>query len=116
MTRVTSAAAAARAAAAGPASQPVTLLVTSPELLTARQLTTLARVPGNRVIAGPDRAVLATLAPQVSEISQLPVRSLAPRCDLPAAQPLGRPKPAAQSCTPSRPEPFSAIRTTAIRR
>ena len=49
-----SSAAAARAATAGPASQPVTLLITEPGAAHRRDSSpTLARVPGNRVIAQP---------------------------------------------------------------
>lgn len=74
------------AAAAVPAgSGPVTLLITSPELLTTGQLTSLARIPGNRVIVAPDPAVLAILAPAVGDVRTEPVRPLQPACGLPAA-------------------------------
>jgi len=84
VTRVSSVAGAAAAAPAG--SGTVTLLITDPELLTVGQLRSLARLPGNRIIAEPDPAVLAVLAPGVSEVRQVPVRELSPRCALTAAQ------------------------------
>lgn len=84
VTRVSSVAGAAAAAPAG--SGTVTLLITDPELLTVGQLRSLARLPGNRIIAEPDPAVLAVLAPGVTEVRQTPVRELSPQCALIAAQ------------------------------
>lgn len=88
VTRVGSAAAAVHAAGADTtmAGRPVTLLVTSPELLTERQLTTLSRAPGNRIVVAPDAAALAVLAPRVSETGTRPVQTLTPGCALPAAR------------------------------
>jgi Domain of unknown function (DUF4350) len=63
----------------------VTLVVTSPRLLTARQLAGLARLPGDRVLIGPDPAALAALAPGVGLLAPAPVQALAPGCALPAA-------------------------------
>jgi hypothetical protein len=82
--RVPTVAAAARAAATG--SGPVTLLITDPELLTTGQLRALARIPGDRVIAQPDPAALAALAPDVTDLRPVPVQSLPPRCPLPGAR------------------------------
>lgn len=87
VTRVSSVAGAAAAAPAG--SGTVTLLITDPELLTVGQLRSLARLPGNRIIAEPDPAVLAVLAPGVTEVRQTPVRELSPQCTLTAAQRAG---------------------------
>ena len=87
--RVPTVAAAARAAAvtgSGPAGGPVTLLITDPELLTTGQLRALARIPGDRVIAQPDPAALAALAPGVTDLRPVPVQSLPPRCPLPGAR------------------------------
>ena len=104
-------AAAEAAAARGPATGGtggVTLVVTSPSLLTAAQLDGLARVPANRVLIGPDRAALNALAPRVELLGTAPVQALSPGCDLTAArlagnadmggaqlavQPAPRPKP-----------------------
>ena len=84
VTRVSSVAGAAAAAPAG--SGTVTLLIAEPELLTVGQLRSLARLPGNRIIAEPDPAVLAVLAPGVTEVRQTPVRAISPRCALTAAR------------------------------
>jgi hypothetical protein len=64
----------------------VTLVITSPGLLTARQLDGLAQVPADVVLIGPDHAALAALAPRVSLVGPAPVQSLAPGCDLTAAR------------------------------
>jgi hypothetical protein len=89
----TVAAAASAAAPAGPGAGgsetgggPATLLITDPDLLTTGQLRSLARIPDDRVIAEPDPAVLAVLAPGVTDLRPAPVRSLPPRCPLPGAQ------------------------------
>jgi hypothetical protein len=91
VTRVSSAAAAVQAitadtTAAGP---PVTLLVTSPELLTKSQLKTLAGAPGDQVVVAPDAAVLAVLAPPVTVTGTPPVQTLNPGCAWPAARRAG---------------------------
>jgi hypothetical protein len=83
--RATSPAAAdAAARRAGPGG--TTLVVTSPRLLTARQLAGLARLPADRVLIGPDPAALAALAPEVGLAGLAPVQALAPGCTLPAAR------------------------------
>jgi hypothetical protein len=71
--------AAARSAAA-------TLVVTSPGLLTARQLAALARVPGDRVLVAPDPVALTALAPRVAAAGGAPVRPVPPDCPLAAAR------------------------------
>jgi hypothetical protein len=76
--------AAAVAAAAHPGG--VTLVITSPGLLTAPQLAALARVAADRVLVGPDQAALTALAPEVTLAGTAPVRALAPGCGLAAAQ------------------------------
>jgi hypothetical protein len=78
--------AAAETAARGAGPGGVTLVVTSPRLLTARQLAGLARLPTDRVLIGPDAAALTALAPQVALVGPAPVRALAPGCALPAAR------------------------------
>jgi hypothetical protein len=86
--------AAAEAAARGPATGRtatggtggVTLVVTSPSLLTAAQLDGLARVPADRVLIGPDRAALSALAPRVELLGAAPVQALPPGCGLTAAR------------------------------
>ncbi len=91
ITRVSSATAAVAAARAGPpaAGRPVTVLVTTPQLLTPSQLKTLARAPGNRFLVAPDAATLAVLAPRVSETNTPAVQTRPPGCALPAAQQAG---------------------------
>lgn len=74
------------AARSGPADGPVTLLITDPDLLTTGELRSLARIPGDRVIAEPDPAVLTILAPGVTDLRPTPVQSLPPRCALPGAR------------------------------
>jgi hypothetical protein len=92
VTTVAAASAAAQAAQAARASQathataPAALLVTSPELLTVGQLRSLAQIPGDRVIVGPDPAVLAALAPRVTAVREIPAQPVAPACGLPAAR------------------------------
>jgi hypothetical protein len=81
---VTPAAAEAAAAAAGPGG--VTLVITSPGLLTGRQLAGLARVPADRVLIRPDQAALTALAPGVGLAGTAPVQPLPPGCGLAAAQ------------------------------
>ena len=84
--RVTTPAAAQTAAGTGP----VTLVVTSPGLLSTAQLASLARVPGDRLLVGPDRAALAALAPAVRLRGPAAVRALSPGCGLTAARLAGR--------------------------
>jgi hypothetical protein len=81
---ITPSAAEAAAGQGGPG--PVTLVITSPGLLTARQLADLARVPANRVLIGPDQAALSALAPGVGLAGTALVQALAPGCDLTAAR------------------------------
>ena len=82
--------AAAESAAARAGRGGATLVITSPRLLTASQLARLARVPGDRVLVGPDRAALAALAPAVRLRGSAAVRVLAPGCRLTAARLAGR--------------------------
>ncbi|HUZ27001.1 MAG TPA: DUF4350 domain-containing protein [Streptosporangiaceae bacterium] len=77
---VTSAGAAVAAVAPG-----TTLVITSPYLLTAGELRALGRTPASLVIAEPDPAALATLAPQVTQDGGAPVGPLLPACALRAA-------------------------------
>jgi hypothetical protein len=84
ITADTPAAAEADMSGAGPG--PVTLVVTSPALLTAGQLAALARSPADRFLVGPDRAALAALAPEVTLVGPAPVAVLQPGCDLAAAR------------------------------
>jgi hypothetical protein len=79
-------AAAGRAAAGGAGPGGVTLVVTSPALLTAGQLDSLARVPADRVLIGPDQAALSALAPGVELLGAAPVQALSPGCGLTAAR------------------------------
>jgi hypothetical protein len=78
--------AAAESAAGAPGRGGVTLVVTSPGLLTAGQLAGLARVQADLVLIGPGRAALAALAPRVGLVGPAPVQILAPGCGLSAAQ------------------------------
>jgi len=83
------AAAATPGASSGPSpgrQGPVTLLITDPGLLTISQLKSLAQVPGDRAIVDPAPAVLAVLAPGVTDVRQVPVQPLPPQCGLPAAR------------------------------
>jgi hypothetical protein len=64
----------------------VTLVVTSPGLLTAGQLDGLARVPADRVLIGPDQAALSALAPGVELLGPAQVQALPPGCGLTAAR------------------------------
>jgi hypothetical protein len=78
--------AAAESAARAPGRGGVTLVVTSPTLLTAGQLDGLARVQADLVLIGPGRAALAALAPRVGLVGPAPVLILAPGCGLNAAR------------------------------
>jgi hypothetical protein len=70
-----------------------TLVVTSPDLLNAGQLASLARVRANLVLVGPDGTSLAAFAPGVSAVGtfppEYPPQPLPPGCSLPAAQQAG---------------------------
>ena len=76
-----SAAQAAQAAAA----RDVTLVVTSPQYLTAGQLATLARPAADRVLVEPDASALRSLAPGVGLDGQALVQPAVPGCGLGAA-------------------------------
>jgi hypothetical protein len=78
--------AAAESAARAPGQGGVTLVVTRPGLLTARQLDGLAGVQADLVLIGPGRAALAALAPRVGLVGPAPVQILAPGCGLNAAR------------------------------
>lgn len=82
VTRAITPAAALAAASPGRA----TLVITSPQYLTQRQLSALALVPGNLVIVEPDAAALATLAPGVTLAGPALIGPVQPRCRLTAAQ------------------------------
>ena len=97
----TPAAAGAAARSAGPGG--VTLVVTSPWLLTARQLAGLARLPADRVLIGPDPAALTALAPEVGLVGPAPVRAVAPGCALPAARLAGNADLGGQQLAPLGP-------------
>jgi hypothetical protein len=88
VTRVTTVAA-ARAAAGAAAPGGVTLVVTSPALLTAGELAGLARVPADRVLIGPGRPALRALAPEVELAGIGPVEALPADCGLAAARVAG---------------------------
>ena len=78
--------AAAESAAREPRQGGVTLVVTSPGLLTARQLDGLALVRADLLLIGPDHTALAALAPRVGLVGPAPVQSLPPGCGLSAAR------------------------------
>jgi hypothetical protein len=82
-------AAAAEADASGSAAGRVTLVVTSPGLLTRGQLNGLARIRADVVLIGPDPVALSALAPRVSLAGTAPVQALAPDCGLAAARAAG---------------------------
>lgn len=77
---------AAAEAAAAPGRGGVTLVITSPRLLSAQQLAGLARIAADRVLVGPDRAALIALAPEVRLAGTAPVQALWPGCGLAAAR------------------------------
>ncbi|HEX3489747.1 MAG TPA: DUF4350 domain-containing protein [Streptosporangiaceae bacterium] len=72
-------------AAVGAATPNTTLVITSPYLLTVRQLRELGRTPASVVVAEPDQDTLRALAPQVSLSGGASVGPLAPSCPLRAA-------------------------------
>ena len=78
--------AAAEGATRAPGGGGVTLVITSPTLLTAHQLDGLARIQADLVLIGPGRAALAALAPRVGLVGPAPVLTLAPGCGLSAAR------------------------------
>jgi hypothetical protein len=72
-------------AAVGASTADSTLVITSPYLLTVRQLRELGRAPASVVVAEPDQDTLRALAPQVSLSGGASVGPLAPSCPLRAA-------------------------------
>jgi hypothetical protein len=70
---------------AGAAGQGGTILVTSPQLLTAGQLASLRNSAADLVLPDPDQAELAALAPEVTVADQGPAATARPGCTLPAA-------------------------------
>lgn len=109
----------AAAAAAQARPRGTTLVVTSPQELTRRDLAELARLPAGLLLVAPGHDALAALAPAVTLAGPAgPVRVLPPRCALPGAVaagsadlgglPLRSAVPGAFRCYP-RPEaaPFS---------
>jgi hypothetical protein len=74
------------AAAAATGSGGSTLVITSPEFLTQRQLSTLARGSGPVVVVEPDKAALAAIAPGSALANDTPIGPVQPGCGLAAAQ------------------------------
>ena len=72
-------------AAVGAATADSTLVITSPYLLTARQLRELGRTGADVVVAEPDQDTLRALAPQVSLSGGEPLGAQPPNCPLRAA-------------------------------
>lgn len=72
-------------AAVGAATADSTLVITSPYLLSSRELRQLGRTPASVVVAEPDVDTLRAMAPQVSLSGGQPVGPLAPNCPLRAA-------------------------------
>jgi hypothetical protein len=101
----------AAVAAAGPGT---TLVVTSPYLLTSRQLHALARTRAGLVLVEPDPHALAIVAPQVTQQGgDTAVAPRPPDCALQAASragaaDLGGPGLQVQPATPTTPEPTAA--------
>jgi hypothetical protein len=89
-----------------------TLVVASPQFLTAAQLAPMTRLKGSLVIVAPDQAALAVLAPAAANDGSSIVGPAVPHCSLPAARLAGsailggtglmlrRPLPGAQLCYP----------------
>jgi hypothetical protein len=74
-------------AAARAAAEPgTTILITSPEYLSGRQLAALARQGHFGLLIEPDAAALATIAPRVRLVETTPVTTAAPGCRLAAAR------------------------------
>ena len=68
----------------------VTLVITSPGLLSARQLDSLAAVHGNLVLVAPVGAALTALAPDTAVAGHAPLGTTDPSCGLTAARLAGR--------------------------
>jgi hypothetical protein len=127
LTTVTTAAAAAQAARQNVSTQ-TTILVTNPELLTAAELSSLSHTTASILLADPDKASLAALAPGVTPArqAQAPVTTLNPDCTLPAAALAGNAgmggtlltttAPGAERCYPASGHPSLVSYTTAGRR
>jgi Domain of unknown function (DUF4350) len=74
------------AAALAAASRPgATIVITSPEYLSRRQLAALAAAGRFVLLVEPDAAALAAAAPRVRLVGGIPVTTTAPDCRLPAA-------------------------------
>jgi hypothetical protein len=88
----------------------VTLVITSPGLLSARQLDSLAATGDSLMVVGPVGASLTALAPSVAVAGQAPLGGVAPSCGLTAARLAGNAEmggvllrtaaPGAQQCYP----------------
>ncbi len=61
------------------------LLVVRSEVLSERQLSTLAGLPGDRLLVAPSKPALRALAPGITIAARAPVRIREPRCGLQAA-------------------------------
>ena len=66
--------------------RPSTVVITSPQYLSARQIAVLARLPGNLVVVAPDQPALTELVPGAMVVAGLAVGQVRPRCQLAAAQ------------------------------
>jgi hypothetical protein len=75
----------AAAAAAQARARGTTLVITSPQRLSADDLTVLARPGASLLLVAPGRAALAALAPGVTLARPALVRDLPPHCGLPGA-------------------------------
>jgi hypothetical protein len=64
----------------------VTLVITSPGLLSARQLDSLAATDDSLIVVGPVGASLTALAPGVAVAGEAPLGGADPSCGLPAAR------------------------------
>ncbi len=115
-----------RAAGRGGGARPVTLVITSPGLISGDRAAALRRSGADLVLVEPGRRALTALAPAVSFASRGgpgSARSLPPRCALPAARLAGpaqaggityRAPPGASSCYPVPGAPgYSVITYTA---
>jgi hypothetical protein len=69
----------------GATTRAATILVTSPQLLTAAQLKTIGQTGANLVLVDPDAAALTALAPGITPAGQAGVGPADPGCTLPAA-------------------------------
>jgi hypothetical protein len=103
----------------------VTLVITSPELLSPRQLKSLAGVPGNLLLVAPVSGSLAALAPGATVAGHAPVRNTGPSCGLTAARLAGHADlgdvllrstaPGARQCYPVDGHPSLVRYSTGIR-